>query len=273
MKHIISLGAGVQSSTMALMAAKGEIGPMPEAAIFADTQAEPESVMRHLDWLETQLPFPVIRGTYGSLTDDSLRLRHRQKDGVPYLKTLIPAFVEGHGLLGRKCTADYKVAVIRRETKKLLGLRPADRWPKQQEVVQWLGISLDEIQRMKVSVEKWVEFRHPLIDARMTREDCLKWMSDNGYPEPPRSACVYCPFHSNAEWRRLKEHEPEEFQRAVEFERELQKIAVEAIDAGTIKGMPYLHRSWKPIDQVDLTDYNDQMELSFLDECAGMCGV
>ena len=31
--HIISLGAGVQSSTMALMAACGELMPMPVAAI------------------------------------------------------------------------------------------------------------------------------------------------------------------------------------------------------------------------------------------------
>jgi len=35
MKHVISLGAGVQSSTMALMAAAGEITPMPDCAIFA----------------------------------------------------------------------------------------------------------------------------------------------------------------------------------------------------------------------------------------------
>lgn len=60
-KHIISLGAGVQSSTMALMAAAGEITPMPDCAIFADTQAEPKSVYKWLDWLEGQLPFPVIR--------------------------------------------------------------------------------------------------------------------------------------------------------------------------------------------------------------------
>ena len=37
--NIISFGAGVQSSTMALMAAKGLIGPMPDAAIFADVQS------------------------------------------------------------------------------------------------------------------------------------------------------------------------------------------------------------------------------------------
>ena len=37
--RILSLGAGVQSSTLALMIEKGEI-PMVDAGIFADTQAE-----------------------------------------------------------------------------------------------------------------------------------------------------------------------------------------------------------------------------------------
>lgn len=66
MKRILSLGAGVQSSTLALMAAHGEI-ERPDCAIFADTQAEPESVYRWLDWLETQLPFPVLRVTKGEM--------------------------------------------------------------------------------------------------------------------------------------------------------------------------------------------------------------
>ena len=54
--RVISLGAGVQSSVMALMAAKGELTPMPEAAILTDTQWEPKDVYEHLDWLEKQLP-------------------------------------------------------------------------------------------------------------------------------------------------------------------------------------------------------------------------
>jgi hypothetical protein len=67
LKHIISLGAGVQSSTMALMAAAGEILPMPDCAIFADTHAEPRAVYDWLDWLTKQLPFPVIRVSQGNL--------------------------------------------------------------------------------------------------------------------------------------------------------------------------------------------------------------
>ena len=46
--RVLSLGAGVQSSTLALMIHKGEI-PMVDCAIFADTQAEPPKVY---DWLK-----------------------------------------------------------------------------------------------------------------------------------------------------------------------------------------------------------------------------
>ena len=63
---VLSLGAGVQSSVMALMAAKGQITPMPDYAIFADTQAEPDHLYSWLDGLEEKLPFPVIRVTRGS---------------------------------------------------------------------------------------------------------------------------------------------------------------------------------------------------------------
>ena len=51
MLNVLSLGAGVQSSTLALMAAHGEIEPMPDCAIFADTGDEPKDVYEWLKWL------------------------------------------------------------------------------------------------------------------------------------------------------------------------------------------------------------------------------
>lgn len=73
--RVISLGAGVQSTTMALMAAHGEIGPMPACAIFADTGAEPKSVYDHLAWLmlANVLPYPVHVVSGGNLADDLMR--------------------------------------------------------------------------------------------------------------------------------------------------------------------------------------------------------
>ena len=58
MLRILSLGAGVQSTTLALMAAKGEIDPV-DCAIFSDTQSEPKAVYEHLERLRSTLPFPV----------------------------------------------------------------------------------------------------------------------------------------------------------------------------------------------------------------------
>jgi 3'-phosphoadenosine 5'-phosphosulfate sulfotransferase (PAPS reductase)/FAD synthetase len=58
----LSLGAGVQSTVMALMADRGDFGAIPDVAIFADTGWEPEKVYKHLDWLESELKnFKILR--------------------------------------------------------------------------------------------------------------------------------------------------------------------------------------------------------------------
>ena len=270
--HLLSLGAGVQSSTLALMAAAGEVTPMPTAAIFADTQAEPDSVYKWLDWLEKQLPFPVHRVTAGSLQEYALALRKRKIGGY-YTKTAIPYFtlsddgVKGH-VRHRTCTVEFKIRPI---TKAARRIGKVPRGCKEIRVVQWVGISLDEISRMKRNRDVWIQNRWPLVEKRMTRRKCLEWMETHGYPQPPRSACVFCPFHSNAEWRRLKDEEPEQFERAVQFE-----LVVQAGKAKTCNfaSTPFLHRSCVPLDEVDLRTDRDHGQLYlWQDECEGMCGV
>lgn len=273
MIHLISLGAGVQSSTMALMAAHGEIEPMPTAAVFADTQAEPESVYRWLDWLEKQLPFPVHRVTAGSLEADSLAIRVSKKGGN-YFRTAIPFHMQNDdGSIGRithrSCTRDFKIRPLMKAARKIAGIK---RGQKKVGVVQWIGISLDEIQRCKPSRDPWCESRWPLIELRMRRSNCLEWMRANGYPEPPRSACWFCPFHSDSEWRRLRDEEPEAWEKAVQFDREARE-AREA-RASNMNSTPYLHRSCVPLDQVDLRTDFDRGQLSlWQNECEGLCGT
>lgn len=276
MKNIISLGAGVQSSTMALMASRGEILPMPEAAIFADTQAEPASVYRWLDWLEKQLPFPVYRVTKGDMTDDMLLLRDRKNRKPEYsdqwARSLIPSFIKNsdgtRGIMGRQCTQNYKIDPIEKKIKELAGIK---RGEKQVKVISWIGISLDEAHRMKPARTRWTQNRWPLIDIGMRRSDCLNWMRAKGYPRPPRSACIYCPFHSNIEWRQLRDEEPKEWKRAVQFEHDLQRVKAQTDKS---KGIPYLHSSLLPLEEVDLSVPSDygQTDL-FGNECTGTCGV
>ena len=267
---VLNLGAGVQSSTLALMAAAGEITPMPDFAIFADTQAEPKSVYTWLDWLEKQLPFPVHRVTRGNMTVDMMTFRTAQ-DGRVWTKSMIPAFMQAPngsiGLLGRSCTADYKIAPILKNLRRLCGIK---RGEKNVKITQWIGISYDEIQRMKPSRDAWTQHRWPLIEREMRRHDCIAWLKRNGFPEPPRSACVYCPFHSNTEWRKLKDDEPEAFTEAVRVEKELQRTKAEAAD----RSVPWLHRSCVPLEDIDLSTEADAGQLDmFGNECEGLCGV
>lgn len=267
--HIISLGAGVQSSTLALMAARGELTPMPHCAIFADTHAEPASVYRWLDWLEKQLPFPVHRVTKGNMTQAALTKKTKRDGSGEWSKSCIPAFIKNPdgscGLLQRQCTYDYKIVPLTRAALQIMKDTGASG------VVQWIGISLEEVHRMKPSRDKRITNRWPLVDKKMHRWSCLNWMRANWYPQPPRSACVYCPYHSDTEWRRLRDEEPEEFSKAVQFDRDYRKIKDET---NNMHGLPYLHRSLVPLDQVDFsTDVERGQGLLWGNECEGMCGV
>lgn len=262
--HIISLGAGVQSSTMALMAACGEITPMPVAAIFADTQHEPGAVYDWLEWLIAHLPFPVVKISRGSLQEHLLRVYWSEKN-EKMTSCGFPAFVlnpDGtQGLMSRQCTRDFKSDPVEKETTKQMREHGSKR------SVRWLGISLDEISRVKDPRRSTVDHRYPLIELRMNRGDCLAWMQKHGFPEPPRSACTFCPYKRNEEWRRLSQ---EEFNAAVAFERELQGTHAN----GSLVGVPWLHRSMKPLDQVDLSTEEERGQLNmFNNECEGMCGV
>ncbi len=111
----------------------------------------------------------------------------------------------------------------------------------------------------------------------MTRSQCLEWMASRGYQKPPRSACVFCPYHSPEEWHRLKTEEPEDFAKAVELER---AIGVASDEVGQPK--MFLHPSLKPLDEVVFLGphrsrpplpTDDRQEEMWSEECEGMCGV
>lgn len=271
MKHIISLGAGVQSSTMALMAAIGELTPMPVAAVFADTGDEPAAVYKWLDWLEKQLPFPVVRVSAGVLSLRELRVIRSKRSGNLYRKSGVPFYtvVDGKkGMLPRKCTRDFKIDPITRAQRTLAGVK---RGEKQKVVCTWIGISTDEMERMKASHVPFSENRWPLIEAGVSRQQCLDWMKAHGYPQPPRSACVFCPYHSDREWVRLRTENPAEFERAVKFEKDVQAAT---LTDDVSDGVPFLHASRIPLDKVSF-DTTAQQEITFgmNNECEGMCGV
>jgi len=262
--RVISLGAGVQSSTLALMASHGEFETCPDAAIFADTGAEPKAVYEWLNWRIEQVSFPVYIVSDGNIWDDVLASLENERFATPPFFTESPS---GGGRLKRQCTKEYKVAPIRRKIRELVGL---ERGQPSRRIVaeQWIGISLDEAGRMAMPRDAFLVNRYPLIERRMSRSDCKNWMQQHGYPEPPESSCVFCPFHSDAKWQRIREQDPEAWQSAVEMDRAIRRGV-----RGT-KEKLYVHRKMIPLEDVDFSSASEHGQTDlFQEDCEGMCGV
>lgn len=239
---------------------------MPDVAIFADTGWEPKAVYAWLDWLEPKLTFPVERVKRDGPDLGQLWLSvargERERSGSP----LPGAYLSPSGMLPFHCSKEFKTRVVQREIRRRLGLQPGGRGPKEQIVEQWLGISSEERERMKDNELRYVKNRWPLIEKNMRRGDCLRWMELQGYPRPPRSSCIFCPFRDEGEWRDLRE-QPEDWNIAKWFDGEIRP------GYPGLSGAAYLHRSLKPLGEVDLDAQPSLLDWGMRQECEGACGV
>jgi hypothetical protein len=262
MINIISLGAGRQSTAMALMAAHGEITPMPDAAIMADTGDEPAWVYETMRWLRSGnvLPYPVIVTSAGCLSDALLAGNDEAR---------IPAFIKGSGISTRQCTRNFKIRPIRRAVREFIGVGPHDHIDPG-AVSQWIGISRDEAHRMKPSGVNFIVNRWPLIEKGLSVADCERWLKRHDYQVPWSSHCVECPFISNALRRRIRDNDPHGWAKSIRIDHELRSPA----NVERFRGELYVHPSMVPLDEADLADGGDSRQGNlFGNECEGMCGV
>jgi hypothetical protein len=269
-KRVLSLGAGVQSTAVLLMMIHGEI-PKADAVIFSDTGWEPKAVYKHLEKLEVLMAennMPFYKVSFGNIRQDFIESETRfatmplytlNKDGKK-------------SMLMRQCTNDYKIKPLNKMQRELAGLKKGQRC-QEHRITTIIGISYDESQRMRDPQFTWMRNEYPLVDMKITRQDCIDWCEKHGYDRPPRSACIGCPFKRNDEWRELKNN-PEEWQDAVDFDhalRQKQRLKDRFGWAG-------LHASMKPLDEVDLRSEKEKGVFSLFDdgfaqECEGMCGI
>lgn len=248
--RVLSLGAGVQSSTVALMIAKGELPPI-DAAVFADTGAEPSAVYEWFSYLERQLPFPIYKVEKGNLELDVLSDRTKEA------RWMLPSFTEGGGMGKRQCTKNYKIAVIRRKVRQLNG-------GHYKPVEQLIGISTDEVMRCKPSGVKYITHTFPLIDLGMSRQDCVTWLEKHGYAIPPKSSCIFCPYRGLKSFAAL---DTDELDRVIEMDEFIR-------DRGAMPGVKqYLIPQRIPLRQALLERIEEKQVDLFNNECEGMCGV
>ncbi|WP_299243069.1 hypothetical protein [uncultured Aquimarina sp.] len=269
--HIISMGAGTQSTDLLLRGLKGEFGEVPTHAIFSDTGNEPKGVYNYLEWLrkfvDQEYKFTIDVVSAGNIYNDALAYlegTRKRYGGVPYY-TKNP-ITGKKGILRRQCTGDYKIRPVRRHIRKIL--------PKVKRVSLWLGISYDEIQRMKQANVKWITHRFPLIERKIRRVDCINNFKAKRLPVPVRSSCVICPYHSDKYWLWIYENEPDHFDAAVVLDEKIRNYR-------GIKDECFLHRSCRPLKEVIL-DLIKGKELAskqlnifpeLIEECEGVCGI
>lgn len=250
---VISLGWGVQSFTLAAMSALGELEPV-DVAIHADTTHEAswtyDFARRWTPWLEER---GVRVVTVKPARSDPIDNGYGQHDP--------PFYTLDNGERGqgkRQCTTQWKVNPMRKWLH-------SNHFKRGVIIEQWIGISLDEFQRMKDSDVQYIVNRWPLIEKRMTRWDCQRWLDLHGLEIPPKSACTFCPFHSPAEWRKIKDN-PHDWEEAVTVDRAIRR----AYPPHEI----FVHPARVPLEDVDLRTTEEKGQLSLWDnECSGVCGI
>jgi len=174
----------------------------------------------------------------------------------------------------RQCSNEYKLEAIVREIRRRIG-KPGRAYIKPAAVDVMLGISVDEIIRMRPAKAKWMNNVFPLIDLGMRRYDCLLWLRRHGYPEPRKSSCLGCPYHRDPRyWRDLRDNHPTLWADCVAADREIRQNP-DPDRTNDVRAVGYMHWQRVPLDEVDLSIDDRQGELfgEFGEECSGMCGV
>ena len=233
---VLSLSWGVQSFTLAAMAALGDL-PKPDLALNVATGWE-RTPTQHFaaaftPWLEAHgIPVHVTTPA------PSCRL-------IPPNANAHPPFyciddVTGHkGQILRKCTYRFKVKAQRKwvneERRKRRIVRIAG------VVEQWIGFSTDETHRVRPFSVKYIVPRWPLIELGMSRDDCIDYLHDHHLPIPLKSSCIICPLRPQADWAEIHNW-PADWERAVEFDNRIRHA---------LTGLQlYIHNTCTPLSEI-----------------------
>ncbi len=193
----MSFGAGVQTTALMVTDHFDEI-------VFADTGAEWPETYEYLEKIvlpyvqEHNIKFTVVRGqeTLEGKLATTLEDYCLQRRITPSRQH-------------RWCTDRYKIKPIRKYVK-------AQGWELPATSV--MGISYDEFHRMHTPHWHEYTFEYPLVDKRLTRQDCERIIKEHGLPVPRKSGCYYCPFQRIAMWKELYLNHPDLFGRARQLE-------------------------------------------------------
>lgn len=225
--YILSFGGGV--NTVALMVMLIQDRSPLDGVVFADTGGETPETYEAVEFArsylaEYEIPFTVVQA----------RPQGTDLYGTALRRRVIPS------VQWRWCTRDFKVNPIHHYYR---GLRS--------HVNQYVGIAYDEIHRLKDSREDFITNLYPLVERRMTRQDCIELIADAGLPVPEKSGCYFCPFNSTERWRQLLHSHPELFTKSIELEENSKHFPSQRLT----------DQVFRERDRVTLREYRNRLEL------------
>lgn len=258
----ISLGGGVQSSTLAEMVAEGALSAA--AVIFADTGDEPAYVYAQVRYLQGRLNragVPLVTVQAPVNLAQSFRLKSGRFASLPLFVRGLDGRVS---ILKRQCTNEYKIRPIRdfmlgwldergyvTTVHDSLG-RTQRRVSRKVQADVILGISTDESERAyNKHAPQWQAMRYPLLTLNMSRKDCEDWLRVRGLPIPKKSSCKRCPYHSDAYWRYMRDDHPQDFAEVCAFDYWLRTPDGRA-RLQNVQDDVYIHPSARPLAEIDL---------------------
>ena len=245
---ILSLGWGVQSFTLAVMGALGD-APKPDYIIHSDTSFEANWTYKFAkEWT----PWLKEHGLWVGVAQAPEYQR-----SVHYGHCSIPAFTKSGDKVGgqiqRKCTYLWKIAPLR---KYATILRQGSK------IELLIGISRDEATRMRESDAQYITNSYPLVEQKITREDCIKYLQDHNIEVPGKSSCYFCPYHTKSEWKKVMKSEDRD--KVIQVDREIRNsIPISEL---------FLSSYGLPIESIDFDNIG---RVSYLwdEECTGICGI
>jgi len=276
---VISLGLGVQSTAMYYMSSLGEI-PRADYAIFSDTGGEKTATLEYLKyilkWQEDHKGIPIIIVNDKNLTTDLLAGKNSTGNRMASIPAYVDTGAEKEGMMRRQCTMEYKIAQVDKAIRKIYDIPGRKRLPITEI---WNGITLEEMHRMIIPRQKWKLMVYPFCgytnypDGKckkndmpiMRRGDVIEWYRRNKLPIPVKSSCKFCPFASDASWLDLKRNAPQDFADAVKIDLAIRN----ARNMQKIKNPLYLHKSLKPLSEVEF----DENQTEMWGDCYGFCHV
>lgn len=194
--RVLSFGAGVQTTALAILAAKGHVEPY-NALVFADTGGEHPETYRYLE----QVFVPWANGSLRTVRYDSPTYGAETLYDLAWRRRIVPS------IINRWCTDQFKVRPINKALRHY-----------SQSVEISIGISADESHRCVDRGKGWLKYEWPLVALGLTREDCRRVIADGGLPEPRKSGCWFCPFQSRRCWLELAESHPDLWEKALALE-------------------------------------------------------